>query len=462
MQTKLFRRDFTLVVIGQIISLFGNAILRFALPLYLLRETGSSTLFGVVTACSFAPMVILSMVGGVLADRVNKRNIMVGLDFSTAAIIMLFYFLLGKIPTVPLFIVVLMLLYGISGTYQPSVQASVPLLVAKEKLMAGNAVINQVNTLSGLLGPVIGGVMFTLWGIYPILLLSAVCFTFSAIMEIFIHIPHEKRPREVGVFRVVGKDLKESYQFVKTEKPIFFSVVFLVSIFNLVLSAVMIVGTPILITQVLGMSDTMYGFTQGALALGGKLSAQARQIAAEAGVELVDYFAREELILCNAIPTAEGCIGILMAERTRTLWNSAILLAGFGPVGQALGVRLAALGAQVTVAVRRPAQRALAESFSLRAVDLVRLEQAAPVFDTVVNTIPAPVLTEAVLAALRPGSLIVDLASKPGGTDFAAARRLGHRAIHALSLPTACAPETAGEALARTVCEILAEREGTP
>ena len=196
--------------------------------------------------------------------------------------------------------------------------------------------------------------------------------------------------------------------------------------------------------------------------LGGKLSAQARQIAAEAGVELVDYFAREELILCNAIPTAEGCIGILMAERTRTLWNSAILLAGFGPVGQALGVRLAALGAQVTVAARRSAQRALAESFGLRAVDLARLEQAAPAFDTVVNTIPAPVLTEAVLAALRSGSLIVDLASKPGGTDFATARRLGHRAIHALSLPAACAPETAGEALARTVCEILAEREGTP
>lgn len=198
------------------------------------------------------------------------------------------------------------------------------------------------------------------------------------------------------------------------------------------------------------LAELLRAAKPGALALGGKLSAQARQIAAEAGVELVDYFAREELILCNAIPTAEGCIGILMAERTRTLWNSAILLAGFGPVGQALGVRLAALGAQVTVAARRPAQRALAESFGLRAVDLARLEQTAPA------------LTEAVLAALRPGSLIVDLASRPGGTDFAAARRLGHRAIHALSLPAACAPETAGEALARTVCEILAEREETP
>ena len=268
-KSTLFKRDFTLVVIGQIISLFGNAILRFALPLYLLRETGSSALFGMVTACSFAPMVVLSMIGGVLADRVNKRNIMVGLDFCTAVLILIFYLSLGKLPTVPLFIAVLMLLYGISGTYQPSVQASIPLLVSSEKLMAGNAVINQVNTLSGLLGPVIGGIMFGMWGIYPILILSIGCFAFSAVMEIFIHIPHEKRVRESGILTVVGNDLKESYQFVKAEKPIFFSVVFLISIYNLILSSVMIVGTPILITQVLKMSDTMYGFTQGALALGG-------------------------------------------------------------------------------------------------------------------------------------------------------------------------------------------------
>ena len=63
------------------------------------------------------------------------------------------------------------------------------------------------------------------------------------------------------------------------------------------------------------------------------------------------------------------------------------------------------------------------------------------------------------LARLRPESLIVDLASRPGGTDFEAARRLGHRAIHALSLPAACAPDTAGEAVARTVLTILQERE---
>ena len=328
MQKTSFGRDFLLVVIGQIISLFGNAILRFALPLYLLRQTGSPALFGVVTACSFAPMVILSMAGGVLADRVNKRNIMVGLDFSTAAIILLFYAALGRLPTVPLFIAVLMLLYGISGTYQPAVQASVPLLVQKEKLIAGNAVINQVNTLSGLLGPVAGGVLFTLWGIGPILLLSAACFAFSAVMEIFIRIPHERHPSEAGVFQVVRQDLQECCRFVQSEKPVFVSVVVLVAMFNLVLSAVMIVGTPILITQVLGMSDTLYGLTQGALALGGLCGGA---LAAACGDKLRVQKAHLLLLACSA---AVAVMGLSLWLRLPPLVSyAAITLMSFAAMG---------------------------------------------------------------------------------------------------------------------------------
>lgn len=209
------------------------------------------------------------------------------------------------------------------------------------------------------------------------------------------------------------------------------------------------------------LAELLRAAKPGAVALGGRLSVQAKTIAQKAGVELVDYFARPELTVYNAIPTAEGCIGILLAERTRTLWGTNLLLLGFGPVGQALGARLAALGANVTVCARRAEQRALAESLGLRGAELARLAALAPAFDTVVNTIPAPVLTEPVLAALRPGSLIVDLASKPGGTDFAAAQRLGCKAIHALSLPAACAPDTAGEAVARTVLTICGSGRNT-
>lgn len=81
MKEKGFSKDFIMVVIGQIISLFGNAALRFALPLYLLNQTGSSALYGTVTACAFLPSIAMSPIGGIVADRVNKRNIMVALDF---------------------------------------------------------------------------------------------------------------------------------------------------------------------------------------------------------------------------------------------------------------------------------------------------------------------------------------------------------------------------------------------
>ena len=134
------------------------------------------------------------------------------------------------------------------------------------------------------------------------------------------------------------------------------------------------------------LAELLRAARPGALALGGMLSEEAKAIAAEAGVELVDYFAREELTIRNAIPTAEGCVGILLAQRKRTLWGSAVLLLGFGPVGQAVGTRLAALGAQVTVAARRPAQRAQAESLGMQGAELARLARlAAGLSDTPVT-----------------------------------------------------------------------------
>ncbi len=268
-QAPLFRRDFTLVVIGQIISLFGNAILRFALPLYLLRQTGSPALFGAVGAAAFIPAVLCAPIGGVAADRVNKRNVMVLLDFSTAGLILAFALLLGRAPLVPLMVVCLMLLYGIAGAYQPAVQASIPLLAPLEQLTRANAVINMVDTLAALLGPVIGGVLFGAFGIRPILWVGMGCFFLSAVMELFIHIPHSPRTPEGGVLSTVRRDLGESWHFIRREKPVFLSVMLVLALFNLVLSAALVVGIPVAVVQTLGMSDSRLGITQGAMGLGG-------------------------------------------------------------------------------------------------------------------------------------------------------------------------------------------------
>ena len=134
------------------------------------------------------------------------------------------------------------------------------------------------------------------------------------------------------------------------------------------------------------LAELLRAARPGTLALGGMLSVEAKAIAAEAGVELVDYFAREELTIRNAIPTAEGCIGILMKERSRTHWGSSNLLTGYRQVGQALGVRLAALGAQVPAAARRPAQRAQAESLGMQGAELARLARLASAIDTVMRS----------------------------------------------------------------------------
>ncbi|OUN16888.1 dipicolinic acid synthetase [Gemmiger sp. An87] len=199
------------------------------------------------------------------------------------------------------------------------------------------------------------------------------------------------------------------------------------------------------------------GAKPGVQAFGGRVGPAARQAAAQAGIPLRDYLEREELAVLNAVPTAEGCIALLLQNRTRTLWNSPVLVLGYGRCGAALAVRLAALGAKVTVAARSPGQRAQAESQALTACGLDRLAQLLPGFETVVNTIPAPVLDRRTLAALAAGSLVIDLASLPGGVDLEAAEALGVRAIRALSLPARCAPVTAGEFVADTVLAMLRE-----
>ncbi|SHH95747.1 Sugar phosphate permease [Clostridium collagenovorans DSM 3089] len=267
--TKLLNKNFMIMVIGQIISLFGNAILRFALPLYLLEETGSAALFGLVSACSFIPMIILTPFGGIIADRVNKKYIMVALDFVTALVMVTFTIFIGKTNLVFLIIITLMILYGIQGAYQPSVQASLPFLVDKENLLKGNAIINQVSALANLIGPIIGGLLYGVYGLLPILIASIVCFILAVIMEMIMKIPYVKNESKSSMIAIVKDDIKTSVSFIIKEKPVLFKTIIIISLFNLFLTSMIIIGIPVIITTTLNMSSQAYGITQGVIALGG-------------------------------------------------------------------------------------------------------------------------------------------------------------------------------------------------
>lgn len=273
MNQKLFSKDFTLVIIGQIISLFGNATIRFALPLYLLNLTDSSALYGTVTACAFIPAILLSPIGGIIADRVSKRNIMVILDFFTAVIILIFSLLMNRVNLVLLLTVTLMLLYGIAGAYQPSVQASIPALVSQDNFMAANSLINTISSFSSLTGPVLGGILYSTYGLRPVLWVCMICFLSSAIMELFITIPFQKQSSDENVLEMAKADFTESLHFIRKEKPAVGKGVLVICGINLFLSAMIIVGLPYMVTEVLDLGFTqtnkLYGFAEGALAAGG-------------------------------------------------------------------------------------------------------------------------------------------------------------------------------------------------
>ena len=263
MTPKLFRRDFTLMVIGQIISLFGNAILRFALSLYVLGLTGSAAAFGGILALSMIPMVFCGPLGGAAADRLPRQRIMAALDFITAALVLLLRG--GSLAVVT---ALMLALSAIQSFYQPAVTASIPLLADGEQLMAANSAVALVQALASLLGPILGGLLYSLFDLAPILAVSAVCFFASAVLELFLHIPYEKPGCSHGALKQIAADLTQAARFLRRERPALLAVILLVSSLNLFLAGLYTVGLPYLVKVHLGLSDLHYSYSQAALGMG--------------------------------------------------------------------------------------------------------------------------------------------------------------------------------------------------
>lgn len=167
------------------------------------------------------------------------------------------------------------------------------------------------------------------------------------------------------------------------------------------------------------------------------------------------YARREEYQIAIARLTAEGAIALLRPETG--LSGAHILLLGYGRIARLLARELQKAGALVTAAARSGEQRAWAEAEGIEALPLGALSGALDRFDVIIGTIPAPVLTEPLLALVRKDALLLELASAPGGIDAAAAHERGLRYIRAPGLPAKYAPERAAVILRDAVYAAAAE-----
>lgn len=198
-------------------------------------------------------------------------------------------------------------------------------------------------------------------------------------------------------------------------------------------------------------------FRREQLLTAGQVAPAQRAEAEGMGLTLTDYFQREELTVANAAATAEAALQVAMEHLDRTLLNTECAVLGFGRIGKLLSHRLQGLGARVTAAARKPADRAWIRAFGWPALDTGALRGRLGRFRAVFNTVPAPLLDRALLAELPPGATVVDLASVPGG-DRSAAEDLGLDWVWARSLPGRLVPATAAAAIRDAVDSILEER----
>lgn len=183
-----------------------------------------------------------------------------------------------------------------------------------------------------------------------------------------------------------------------------------------------------------------------------------RELCESNGITLVELLARDDVAIYNSIPTVEGALMMAIQNTNITLHGSNIIVLGLGRVGMSLARALQALGAEVSIGVRRPEHFARAYEMNLTPFYSHEISSRVRNVDVVFNTVPAHIVSAEVIKQMPVHTVIIDLASKPGGTDFRYAEKRGIKALLAPSLPGLVAPKSAGKILAVTLSQLIHEQ----
>ncbi|MFC0612841.1 dipicolinic acid synthetase subunit A [Scopulibacillus daqui] len=178
----------------------------------------------------------------------------------------------------------------------------------------------------------------------------------------------------------------------------------------------------------------------------------------ECNKELIKLFERDDVAIYNSVPTVEGAVMIVIQNTDITIHKSNVVVLGLGRTGMSVARTFDALGAYVKVGARRPEHIARITEMGLKPFYMKDIEKHIKDVDIIINTVPAKVLSSKVLSHVPVNALIVDLASKPGGTDFRYAEKRGIKALLTPGLPGMVAPKSAGRIIANVLSELLLDK----
>lgn len=191
--------------------------------------------------------------------------------------------------------------------------------------------------------------------------------------------------------------------------------------------------------------------------IAGSILPEVYEMANDEYIEIIDIMKREELAVLNTIATAEGTIQVAIENTNRILHGSEVLILGFGRIGKVLARKLAGLSVKVTCAARKDEDLAWIEAYGHKSLNINNLGENLIPFDIIINTVPHIILTEQKLEYVKKETLLIDLASNPGGIDKKAIKDRNLKFVWALSLPGKVAPTTSAEFIKNTIYNILRE-----
>lgn len=264
---KLFTRNFTFLILGQVSSLIGNFSLKFALSMYILEQTGSASVFAGLLAAAMLPTILLSPFGGILADRANRRNIMVALDFLSGLSVLIAGFAVPSEHDI-FAIGTLLLILSVLGAFEsPTVQACIPQMLSGDNLIKGNAIVSQVASIASLITPFLGSIFYTVLGIRPVFYTTSICFFVTAFLECFILMDHKKSQSKIKLSSVIKEEFSVSMHFLCRQQPGILKLLLLAALVSLFVTGTAVIGFPYLVRTILGLSSNHYGIAESAMGI---------------------------------------------------------------------------------------------------------------------------------------------------------------------------------------------------
>lgn len=274
---KKFEMNFKLVLTSQIISLIGGNILRFALLLFILDLTQSAATFGLVTAVSQLTIMLFSIPGGIMADRLNKKKLIVFFDSIKTIIcaVLLVIFLTNTYSVMNLTLLII-IFTAIKTLFGPVLTAATPSIVNQDILVEANGAMQSIQAMSQFLSFVLGGILVATIGMMNIIILAGIAFLTSTVIDLFIKIEHVSKYAQFGIIKTATFDLKKSLRYVTKENTFIFKLALLSSILSLLFLPILTVALPYIMRVEFEASDAMFGISQAISAcgifLGGVLS----------------------------------------------------------------------------------------------------------------------------------------------------------------------------------------------